>query len=257
MAIKISVCLDIWATGGAEIGYWRIFKELERKCGYEWERSMDVNPTANLVIYSNNHRFYEQAKKLNIPAILRTTGPRSINMPQPEDLKSVICSSKKAFELSNHSKKYLIYNGIDLEALKLVETLKEECDLLYSPARVGVGQKVEVAIQYAQQHNRNLTVLGARQHLAEDTYEVLKKKYPQVRWTGLVQSSKALQYMKSCKDYIVPTPVHGVSNAVIEAVAFDKNIINLGGVEIPAKEDIDIKVTVKKYEGLINEALSI
>jgi len=251
MAIKINVCLDVWGTGGAEIGYKRIMLKLPQ---YDWAFTTEVDPTANLVIYANNHRFYDAAKTLNIPTILSTTGPRSLNMPQPADLKAVICSSKKAFEAATHSNKHMIYNGIDFAWLALVKSI--ECDLLYSPARVGVGQQVEKAIQYAQQNNRHLTVLGARQHLAEDTYSVLKKKYPQVFWTGLLDPNQALRLMKGCKDYIVPTSVHGVSNAVIEAVAYGKNIINLGGVEVPAKEDIDINITAKKYEGLINEALS-
>jgi len=250
MAI-INVCLDVWGkAGGAEVGYWRIAQKLPQ---YDWKFTTDVDPTANLVIYSNNHRFYDAAKALNIPTILRTTGPRSINMPQPADLKAVICSSKKAYELSTHANKHLIYNGVDFKWLDHVKPI--ECDLLYSPARVGVGQQVEKAIQYAQQNNRNLTVLGSRQHLAEDTYDVLKKKYPAVFWTGLLDPNQALRLMKGCKDYIVPTSVHGVSNAVIEAVAYGKNIINLGGVEVPAKEDIDINITADKYDKLIQEAL--
>lgn len=250
MAVKINICLDIWATGGAEIGYKRIIDKLPQ---YKWLLTTDVDPTANLVIYSNNHRFYKQSKQYNIPAILRTTGPRSFNIPQPAGLKAVICSSKKSYELAGHPNKCLIYNGIDLDWLNKIEAL--DCDLLYSPARVGVGQQVEKAIQYAQQNNRHLTVLGDRQHLAENTYDILKKKYPAVHWTGLLDNNQSLRYMKGCKDYIVPTSVHGVSNAVIEAIGFGKNIINLGSVEIPSKEDIDINNTAKKYDELIRSIL--
>ena len=242
----INVCLDVWAIGGAELGYKRIASKLPQ---YQWLFTTNVDPSANLVIYSNNHRFYDQAKKLNIPIIQRTTGPRSYSLPQPIDLKAVICSSKKGYDITNHPNKHLIYNGIDLENLTNINAI--ECDLLYAPARVGIGQMVEDAIQYAQQHKRHLTVLGAKQHLQENTYDVLRSKYPQVRWTGLVDPEVASAYIKGCKAYICPTKTHGVSNAIIEAVANDKSIINLGGVEVPAKQDIDLNVTAKKYDELI------
>lgn len=249
--MKINVCLDIWATGGAELGYKRIASKLPQ---YEWAFVTNAEADANLVIYSNNHRFYEQAKKLDIPVIQRTTGPRSYSLPQPADLKAVICSSKKGYEITKHPNKHLIYNGIDFDQIAAIKPI--ECDLLYAPARVGVGQQVEDAIKYAQKNKRHITVLGAKQHLQENTYDVLRSKYPQVRWTGLVEPEVASAYIKGCKAYICPTKTHGVSNAIIEAVANDKSIINLGGVEVPTKQDIDLNITAKKYNDLIEEVLN-
>lgn len=249
--MKINVCLDIWATGGAELGYKRIASKLPH---YEWSFTTNVDPSANLVIYSNNHRFYEQAKKLNIPVIQRTTGPRSYSLPQPADLKAVICSSKKGYEITKHTNKHLIYNGVDFDFIASIKAI--ECDLLYAPARVGVGQQVEDAIKYAHKNKRHITVLGAKQHLQENTYDVLRSKYPQVHWTGLVEPEVASAYIKGCKAYICPTKVHGVSNAIIEAVANDKSIINLGEVEVPSKIDIDINTTARKYDEVIREVLN-
>jgi hypothetical protein len=249
--MKINICLDIWGTvGGAEIGYKRIATKLPH---YEWLFTINVDPSANLVIYSNNHRFYTQAKIHSIPAIQRTTGPRSFSLPQPVDLVAVICSSKKGYEITNHINKHLIYNGVDFDFIKSVQPIT--CDLLYAPARIGKGQCVEDAIIYAIRNKRNLTVLGAKQHVQENTFDALKKKYPFVNWTGLVTPDIASSYIKGCKTYICPTKVHGVSNAIIEAVANDKEIINLGNVEIPDKKNIDINTTVEKYDAIIKNAL--
>lgn len=252
MKTKINVTLDIWKTGGAEIGYKRISVKLPQ---YEWIFTTNVVPNADLVIYSNNNRFYEQAKILNKLVIQRTTGPRSFSLPQPEDLSAVICSSKKGWEITTHKNKYLIYNGIDFEHIKKIKPIHN--DVLYAPARVGVGQCVDLAIQWAIQNKRYLTVLGSRQHLHENTYEILKCKYPFVNWTGLVEPDIASAYIKGCNIYICPTKTHGVSNAIIEAVANNKQIINLGGVEIPSRDQIDINVTAKKYDDLIKQTLNI
>jgi hypothetical protein len=248
----INICLDVWSVGGAELGYKRIASKLPN---YSWSFTTDVDPNANLVIYSNNHRFYDQAKALNLPTIQRTTGPRSYSLPQPNDLKAVICSSIKGYEITKHHNKHLIYNGIDFEHLKAITPIP--CDLLYAPARIGVGQCVETAIKYSKEHRRHLTVLGGKQHLHEDTYKILKRKYPEVCWTGLVDPNVASSYIKGCKAYICPTKTHGVSNAIIECVAQDKTIINLGGVEIPPKDQIDINVAANKYDALIKSVLGV
>lgn len=247
----IDICLDYWKVGGAEIGYKRIASKLPQ---HTWLFTTEVDPKADLVIYSNNHRFYEQAKQLNKPAIQRTTGPRSFSLPQPSDLKAVICSSLKGYEITKHANKHLIYNGIDLDHIANIQPMP--CELLYAPSRIGVGQCVETAIIYAQQHNKQLTVLGGKQHLVEDTYKILKRKYPKVNWTGLVEPDIASAYIKGCKEYICPTSVHGISNAIIECVAWDKPIINLGSVELPPKDQIDIRIAAKKYDELIKSSMS-
>jgi hypothetical protein len=246
----INVCLGIWGTGGAERGYQRIAEKLPE---YNWLFTTEVKPGSDLVIYSNNHKFYDQAKKYKIPTILRLTGPRSYSKPQPDDLRAVICSNKKAYSISNHKEKVLIYNGIDLDMVSKVKPIK--CDLLYGPARCGIGQKIDVAIKYAIKKKRHLTVTGARQHLAENTYDTLRKKYPQVNWTGLLDEATMLRYVKGCKEGIMPTSVHGLSNFIIELTACDKHIINLGGVETVDKTDIDINVTAQKYGELIEKCL--
>lgn len=249
--MKINICLGIWATGGAEIGYRRIVTKLQQ---YEWAMTTKVDESAGLIIYSNSHIFYEQAKALGIPAIQRMTGPRSYSLPQPSELKAVICSSKAGYDISRHHNKHLIYNGIDFDEISVIEPIS--CDMLYAPARIGLGQCVEDAIIYAMQHNRQLTVLGAQQHVQENTYDVLRIKYPMVHWIGLVEPKIASAYIKGCNTYICPTKTHGVSNAIIEAVANDKEIINLGGVEIPPKSEIDINVTARKYDELIKSITS-
>jgi len=246
----INICMNFWAMGGAEIGYKRIAAKLSE---YEWLFTTEVDSKSDLVIYSNNDKYYHQAKKYNIPTILRTTGPRSYNIVQPLDLAAVICSSKKAYKLSKHPKKQLIYNGIDFEHLATIKPIK--CDILYAPARQGMGQKIEVAAEWARSHNRKLTCLGDKQHLVEDTATVLRRKYPEVVWTGLVDNNTALGYIRGCNSGIMPTSTHGVSNFIIECVAADKPIINIGGVEIPDKKDIDLNNTVNSYRLLIENVL--
>jgi len=244
----INVCLGVWAVGGAERGYQRVADKLPE---YNWLFTTRVDPSSNLVIYSNGHEFYEQARTAGIPAILRVTGPRSHTLPQPDDLSAVICSSKKSYKKSMHKNKHLIYNGIDLEMIDKIEPI--ECDLLYGCARIGIGQRVEKAISYAIKNDRHLTVTGERQHVTENVYDLLRYKYPQVCWTGLLDEKTMLSYVKGCKEGIMPTPIHGISNFIIELTACDKPLINLGGVETVDKTDIDINVTAQKYKELIEE----
>jgi hypothetical protein len=249
MAI-INVCCNVWAVGGFEIGFKRLSVKLPQ---YNWRFTTNVIKEADLIIYANDDRFYDQAKQLNKPTIQRMTGPRSYGMSQPDDLSAVICSSLAGFNISKHPKKQLIYNGVDFDYLKTIKPIA--CDLLYSPARQGVGQRIDIAAEYARKNHRKLTVLGSRQHLIENTAKDLRRKYPEVIWTGLVDPDIASAYMKGCIDYIMPTPVAGVSNAIIEAVACGKNVINLGNAEIPPKDQIDIKVAAKKYDELIQSIL--
>ncbi|MFA5023393.1 MAG: hypothetical protein WC523_00350 [Patescibacteria group bacterium] len=248
----INICLEVWAVGGAEIGYKRVATKLNN---YKWLFTNKVSESADLVIYSNSNKFYDQAKRLNIPVIQRMTGPRSYQLKQPNDLSAVICSSLSGWNASTHSKKNLIYNGVDIEYINKISPIFS--DILYAPARIGLGQEVELAIKYAKYNNRNITVLGSRQHVAEDTYGILKKRYPWVNWTGLVDVDVASAYIKGCNSYICPTKTHGVSNAIIEAVAHGKEIINLGNVEIPPKDQIDINITAEKYNNLIKTILKL
>lgn len=251
MSSKVNVCMEHWAVGGAERFWERLSRALPQ---YEWEFSRQVVDDADIVVYSNAHKFYDQAKKLNKPTILRITGPRSHKLPQPPDLKAVVCSSKKSFEVSSHKNKKLIYNGIDFSALDLIEPI--ECDIIYGCARIGLGQKPEVAIKYSLANNRHLTITGSRQHVAENIYDQLRQKYPQVHWTGLIDEAEMLRYIKGCKAGIMPTSVHGVSNFIIECISMDKPIINIGNVEVPNKADIDIQMTAEKYDQLFRSIKS-
>lgn len=247
----ICICMNVWATGGAENFYHRLAAKLPQ---YQWLFDNKVNPEADLIIYSNDHKFYDQAKKLNKPTILRITGPRSHSLPQPADLKAVICSTQKSHQLSQHPQKTLIFNGVDFDHIASIKPIK--CDLLYAPARIGLGQKVEDAIKYAIKHNRHLTVLGAKQHVQENTYDLLRTRYTQINWAGLVAPDVASAYIKGCNEYICPTSAHGVSNAIIECVVNDKPIINLGGVEIPNKSNIDLNNTARLFQELIERILN-
>lgn len=245
--MKVNVCMDYWAVGGAERFWQRLSRVVKQ---HQWIFTTEVDPEADVVIYSNNDKFYHQAKALNKPAVLRITGPRSYSLPQHNDLAAVICTSQKSYELSKHERKVLIYNGVDISKFDSIQPI--ECDLLYGCARVGLGQKPEVAIKYAKNNNRHITITGSRQHLAEKTYNVLKKKYPEVNWTGLIEEDEMFRYIKGCKAGIMPTSVHGVSNFIIECVAADKPIINLGGVEIPDKKQIDIGNAAYQYNKLLS-----
>lgn len=239
---KINICLNFWAIGGAENFYRRLAKAMPQ---YEWLFTTKVDKTADIVMYSNDHSFYNQAKSLNIPTILRVTGPRSYSMPQPDDLKFVVCSSAKSYQLSTHLRKKLIYNGIDFDHLQNIQPIS--CQWLASEARIGVGQKIEDAIRFAIKSGKHLTCLGAKQHVAENTYYTLKSKYPQVTFTGLVDPDVALRYIKGCEALIIASSSHGISNSMLEAVALGKKIINLGGVEMVDKKHIDIKNTAAQY----------
>jgi hypothetical protein len=243
----INVCMCYFAVGGAEIFWSRLAKKLPQ---YKWLFTTEVKPEADVVVYSNDHKFYLQARNLNKPVIQRMTGPRSYTLPQPEDLAAVICTSQAGWEASRFDGKQLIYNGIDLEYLKTIQPIK--CDLLYGCARVGVGQQVEKAIHYAEEHGRHLTVLGGKQHLTEDTYDVLKKRYKDVAWTGLVEEETALGYVAGCNSGIMPTSVHGISNFLIECVGLGKTVISLGSAEIPLLTNIDINQTAARYQKLID-----
>lgn len=248
---RINVCLNYWAIGGAENFYHRLADSLPQ---YEWSFTKKVEPNSDIVVYSNDHSFYKQSKKIGIPAIMRVTGPRSYSLPQPDDLEFVICSSKKSYELSTHSRKKLIYNGINFEHLASIKPI--HCQLLVSEARIGVGQKVEKAIKYSIEHKKHLTCLGSRQHLAENTYDQLKSKYPNVTFTGLVKPDVSLQYIKGCEALVIASGTHGISNSLLEATALDKPIINLGGVETVDKKDINIKDTAIEYDNLFKSILA-
>jgi histidyl-tRNA synthetase len=248
--MKICVCMGYWGeAGGAESGWRRLFKALPQ---YEWVEITKAEP-CDVLIYSNNAEYYTQAKKVGIKHIIqRTTGIRSYGLPQPDDLAAIICSSKKAYDLSKHSKKQLIYNGVDLNYLKSLEPI--QCDMLAASARVGVGQKIDVAIKYAKKHNRHLTVLGGKQHLHEDTYNQLRNANKDVMWTGVVSMEEAARYIAGCNALLHTNKSHGCSNAVIESMVFDKEIINISGAELekPPIEEIDIKIMSSKYQKLLS-----
>jgi len=248
----INVCMDFWEVGGAERFWQRLSKNMPR---YKWLFTKSVDVSADIVIYSNSHKFYEQAKKLNKPIIQRVTGPRSYYLQQPSDLEAVICSSKKGYDISTHKNKHLIYNGIDFEYLNNIKPIV--CDLLYGCARIGVGQKVDVACEYAIKTNHHLTITGSRQHVAENIYDKMKAKYPQFHWAGLLDEDTMLAYVKGCNKGIMPTTSHGVSNFVLELSACNKPIINIGNVEIPPIDQIDINITSQKYDNIIRSILKI
>jgi len=248
----INVCMDFWEVGGAERFWQRLSKNMIQ---YKWLFTKSVDVSADIVIYSNSHKFYEQAKKLNKPIMQRVTGPRSYSLQQPNDLEAVICSSKKGYDISIHKNKYLIYNGIDFEHLNSIKPIS--CDLLYGCARIGIGQKVDVACEYAIKTKHHLTITGARQHVAENIYDKMKEKYPNFHWTGLLDEDIMLAYVKGCNKGIMPTSVHGVSNFILELVACDKPIINIGSVEVPLKEKIDINIVSRKYDNIIKSILKI
>lgn len=248
--MKICVCMGYWGeAGGAESGWRRLFEALSQ---YEWVEVTKAE-LCDVLIYSNNKEFYDQAKKVGVKHIIqRTTGVRSYGLPQPDDLAAVICSSKKAYNLSKHPKRVLIYNGVDIDYLKSLEPIN--CDLLAASARVGVGQKIDVAIQYAKKHNRRLTVLGGKQHLHEDTYNQLVKAHPKVEWTGVVDMEEAVRFIAGCQALLHTNPSHGIANSVIESMVFNKEIINLSGAELekPPMEEIDIKIMSSKYQKLLS-----
>lgn len=238
-----------YLIGGAYIGILRLSRALTK---YEWSFTTEAQKS-DMVLYMNNHRHYLASKQLGIPYIIqRKTGNRSLSIQTPEDLSAVICASKKSFDCTNHARKVLIYNGIDMDLIKSVVP-KSNIDLLVAESRIGVGQKVDLACKYAIRNHRHLTILGSKANLNEDTYYVLKRQYPQFSWVGTVSETEALSYIKGCNGIIVSNPSHGVANQIIEAVSMDKPIITLADIEIPPKEKIDLKHMAEKYDSLIKQ----
>lgn len=251
---NINVVMD-YKVGGAYIGLDRISKSLSSE--YKWNFTTEIDPKADLVIYMNNHRHYVKAKEYKIKHIIqRKTGVRSLAVQTPNDLDAVICASKRSYEIVNHPKKILIYNGIDLDHINTIKP-KENIDLLIAETRIGVGQRAHLGCEYAINHKRKLTILGNGKGLEEDTYDILRKKYPQHNWVGRVSPDEALAYIKGCNAIIVSNPSHGVANQIIEAHAMNKEVIMLcDGLEIPPKDQLDINITAKKYKELIDEILA-
>lgn len=241
-----------YLTGGAYIGLLRIAHKLDK---YDWSFSTEVKPDVDIVLYMNNHRHYEKAKKLGIKHVIqRKTGERSLKVTTPDDLVAVICGSKRSYEHTKHPKKVLIYNGVDFDHVKTIQP-KSNIQLLCTESRIGIGQAIHLACEYAIKHNKKLTILGSGEGVAEDTYAKLRKKYPQFNWIGRVEPDEALAYIKACEAIIVSNPSHGCANQILEAVSMDKPIITLANLEIPNKADIDINVTAKKYDELIRSIL--
>lgn len=249
--IIINVVMD-YLIGGAFVGTKRITDKLKH---YVWNFSTEVRTKSDIVLYMNNHRHYEAAKLLRIKYIIqRKTGERSLKVPNPEDLSAIICASKKSFEQTNHSKKVLIYNGIDFDLIKSIMP-KPNIDLLVAESRIGTGQRVDLACDYAIGQKRHLTILGSKANLIEDTYFKLKSAYPQFDWIGTVSEKEALSYIKGCNAIIVSNQSHGVANQIIESLSMDKQIIRFAEIEIPSKQDIDINITARKYDELIKSII--
>ncbi len=249
---KINVVMD-YLIGGAYVGLKRIEAKLPE---YEWKFSQEVEEDADILIYMNNHRHYQKAKKLGIKHIIqRKTGERSLKVQSPNDLDAVICASKKSFEHEKHPKKILIYNGIDFDHLSTIAP-KEGVVWLVAESRIGIGQRVDLACKYARENKKPLTILGSKANLAENTYNILKNTYPEFNWVGTVAPDVALSYIKGCELLIVNNPSHGVANQIIEAVAMGKKIKAAPGLEIPDIKDIDINNTVIEYIKLFKSILT-
>jgi hypothetical protein len=243
--MKINVVMD-FLVGGAFVGLSRIADKLPE---YTWTFTTEAQP-ADLTLYLNNHRHYERAKQLGIKHIIqRKTGERSLKVPTPADLDAVICASLKSFNHTTHSRKCLIYNGLDLQHLSTIIP-QLNIDLLVGESRIGQGQRVDLACEYALKHNRHLTILGDKANLAEDTYYVLKAAYPQFRWVGQVSPDVALSYIKGCQAIIVSNPSHGCANQIIESLCLGRQIITLADLEIPPIDQLDLNLTAKKYREL-------
>src|SRR5574337_593483 len=241
---KINVVMN-YMVGGAYVGLDRIAKSLPE---YKWIFTTEVDPTADIVIYMNDNRHYIRAKEYKIKHIIqRKTGERSLAVPTPEDLSAVICGSKRSYDLSNHPKKVLIYNGVDLEHINKIVP-KNNIDLLIAESRIGVGQKVHLGCNFAIDRKRHLTILGNGKGLEEDTYKKLRSQYPQHNWVGRVSPDEALSYINGCNAIIISNPAHGVANQIIEAMVMDKDIIMpWGKLELPPRDQLDISITAKKY----------
>lgn len=247
--LNVTIALsDIKTHGGAKLFFDNLTKHLPQFNLHFTQGAIPAN--SDVLIYGNRHDFYTQAKALNIPKIIqRTQGQRAMNLQQPEDLHAVVCSSQKSYQLSTHPNKTYICNGIDYA---LADSLKPiNCDLLCAESRIAKGQRIGEAIQWAVKHNRRITILGSKQGSAEKVDEQLKIKYPNCEWVGLVDYTTSLQYIKGCKELVVASPAHGLSNSVLAATYFQKPIQNIGGVEIPITVP-DMKVTAENYIDLIN-----
>lgn len=250
--MKINVVMDA-LIGGAYVGLLRIAHKLDI---YHWSFSTEVQPDADIILYMNNNRHYEKAKKLGIKYVIqRKTGERSLKVPTPDDLAAVICGSKKSFSHTQHPKKVLIYNGIDFDHLKTIQP-KSNISLLVAESRIGQGQRIHLACEYAIKHKKHLTILGSGEGVAENTHAVLRSKYPQFNWVGRVEPDVALAYIKGCEAIIVSNPAHGVANQILEAISMDKPVINLANCEIPNKSDIDLNNTARLYKELIERILN-
>jgi hypothetical protein len=245
----LAFCLKFWGIGGAENWYRNISKYLPFQCSFVDK----INKHYDVVIYSNSNDFYVQAKKYNCTTIIqRTTGERSLKIQQPVDLHAVICSTQKAYNISKHKNKCLIYNGVDKELIDSLDPIK--CDLLCADARVGIGQNTLRAITYAKKHNHHLTVLGGKQHLAENTYYVLKDMHgDSVVFTGVQTHKDALRYIKGCNTLLVTNQSHGCSNSALERM-YSGDILNLSGTKLDLPDEVnDIADVAKKYEDVINK----
>ena len=249
----INVVMD-YLIGGALVGLERIAFKLPQ---YNWKFTTEVLKGADIVLYMNNHRHYEKAKQLNIKHIIqRKTGTRSLPIPEPDDLKAVICGSKISYDNSKHDNKILIYNGVDLEYISSIEP-KKDVDLLIAESRIGIGQQIHRGCEFAIENKRHLTILGSGKGLNENTYDIWRKRYSQPNWVGRVNPDEALSYIKGCNSIIVSNPAHGVANQIIEALMMNKEIITLcNGLEIPPKDQLDINITAEKYKKLIDEILA-
>jgi len=242
----ICVGLSAWnSVGGAPLFFRRLFKALPE---YQWiEVSPNQSYTADLLIYGNLHSFYEQAQ---CPCILRTQGARSLSMPQPTDLKAVVCSSRLAYERSTHPARVLIYNGVDKAHLDDLQPI--QCDYLCGDGRVGQGQRTINAIRYTN----DLTVLGDGSGVSnDDTYQRLKKTYPHINFAGLVDEDTSYRYVKGCKGLLITNPSHGVSNMGLVAKYFNKPIINLSGGPVETPDPPDIKECAEQYRALIESII--
>lgn len=245
-----------YLIGGAYVGLQRVAEALPE---YKWTFTKTPDSNADICLYMNDHNHYLAAKELGIKHIVqRKTGVRSLKIPEPDDLDSLICGSKASFNNSKHSRKVLIYNGLDFNHLKTIRP-KPNIDLLVAESRCGKGQRIDASIQYAIKHKKHLTILGDGKGLAENTYKELRKKYPQFTWIGRVSPDEALSYIKGCNKILIANPSHGVANQALEAIAMGKKIIDLtpGKVlEIPDKKDIDIRNTANQYDALFKSILN-
>ena len=255
MKIKINICIS-YMIGGAHVSMKRLAVFMPQ---YQWIFAKTPNPDADIVIYMNDDVHYQKAKTLGIPHIIqRKTGIRSLKVSEHDDIDAVICSSLASYQNSKHPRRQLIYNGIDFNHLQSI-TPKSNIEWLIMESRHGTGQRTEVSIRHAIKQNKHLTILGSGEGVAENTYDKLVKKYPECNWVGRVSPDEALTYLAGCEAILTANPSHGLAQQCIESVALDKCIIDLTPgqiLEIPTKEQIDIKSTAKKYDELFQSILN-